>query len=154
MNWMKKSGWQGATVGNRLTGPGLAPGLVSVMMLVGMLMGMLMGMLVAGMVSCRDPSDWYPCGTVELAGHYELESLGTKSLYATVRISNTGGSVISRSTIGLRATTDSGCYHTSAVSEMRILPGKAIWTTLTIPYAGLAEVLIEDGLVVQQGYFE
>ncbi|MDX9959126.1 MAG: hypothetical protein RBT68_11850, partial [Spirochaetia bacterium] len=123
-------------------GLGLASGLV------------ILVVLFAVMSSCRDPSDWYPCGTVELAGHYELESLGTKSLYATVRISNTGGSVISRSTIGLRATTDSGCYYATVVREMRILPGTAIWTTLTIPYASPAELLIEGGLVVQQGFFE
>ena len=48
----------------------------------------LLATLIAGLASCRDPSDWYPCGMVELAAHYELESLGTKSLYATVKISN------------------------------------------------------------------
>jgi hypothetical protein len=40
------------------------------------------------------------------------------------------------------------------VSELRILPGTAIWTTLSIPYASLEEVLVEEGLIVEQGFFE
>jgi len=122
--------------------PGLVPGLI------------LLSMLAAVLCSCRDPSDWYPCGTVELAGHYEFEADGTKSLYATVLISNTGGSVISRSTFGLSAATDSRCYYSTVVSEVRILPGMAIWTTLTMPYAGLDESLAQDGLAVRYGFFE
>ncbi len=114
----------------------------------------LLAILVAGLVSCRDPTDWYPSGAVELVAHYELESDGTNSLNATVKISNTGGSVISRSTFGLRATTDFSCYHTTVVSEVRILPGMAIWTTLAIPYANLDEFLVEDGLSVENGFFE
>lgn len=114
----------------------------------------LLATLIAGLASCRDPSDWYPCGMVELAAHYELESLGTKSLYATVKISNTGGSVISRSTFGLRATTDFSPYYTTLVSEVRILPGMAIWTTVVIPYAATAETLSEGGLSVENGFFE
>ncbi|OHD76045.1 MAG: hypothetical protein A3J97_05800 [Spirochaetes bacterium RIFOXYC1_FULL_54_7] len=114
----------------------------------------LLAILVSGLGSCHDPTDWYPCGTVELAGHYELESLGTKSLYATILISNTGGSVISRSTFGLSAITDFSCYYNTVVSEVRILPGMAIWTTLTIPYANPDEFLLEDGLVVENGFFE
>jgi len=115
---------------------------------------MLLVLLVSALGSCRHPLDWYPRGTVELAGHYELESLGTKSLYATVQISNTGGSVISRSTFGLRVTTDFSCYYNTVVSELRILPGMAIWTTLIIPYAGTDEFLQEDGLAVEYGFFE
>lgn len=111
-------------------------------------------LLIQALVSCRNLADWYPSGMVELATHYELESLGTKSLFATVRISNTGGSVISRSTFGLRATTDFSSYYTTLVSEVRILPGKAIWTTLVIPYAGPDEVLSEGGLTVENGFFE
>jgi hypothetical protein len=114
----------------------------------------LLSLLVAGLGSCHNPAEWYPCGTVELAGHYELESPGTKSLYATVRISNTGGSVISRSTFGLSATTDFSCYYNTVVSETRILPGMAIWTTLVIPYAGTDEYLLDDGLLVENGFFE
>jgi hypothetical protein len=142
MNSMRSSGWQGAFAGNRPTSMGLVPGLV------------LLVLLASVMGSCRDPSDWYPCGTVGLAGHYELESLGTRSLYATVRISNTGGSVISRSTFGLSATTDSSCYYSTVVSEVRILPGMSIWTTLAIPYAGLDEYLLDDGLAVESWFFE
>jgi hypothetical protein len=115
---------------------------------------MLVVILVAVLVSCNQPSDWYPCGTVELAAHYELESDGTKSLYATVKISNIGDSVISRSTFGLSATTDFSCYHTTVVSEVRILPGMAIWTTVAITYAGLDEGLAEGGLSVENGFFE
>jgi hypothetical protein len=115
---------------------------------------LLLVVLVSALGSCRQPSDWYPRGTVELAGHYELESFGTKALYATVQISNTGGAVISRSTFGLRATTDFSCYYNTVVSELRILPGMAIWTTLVIPYASPDESLQEDGLAVEYGFFE
>lgn len=114
----------------------------------------LMAVLIASLGSCRDPSDWYPSGTVEVAGYYELESLDAKSLYATVQISNTGGSVIGRSTFGLKATTDFSCYYNTVVSEIRILPGMRIWTTLEIPYAGVDEFLLEDGLAVEYGFFE
>ena len=114
----------------------------------------LLAVLVTCLGSCSDPSDWYPCGRVELAGYYELESLDGKSLYATVQISNTGGSVISRSTFGLKATTDFSCYYNTVVSEVRILPGMGIWTTLEIPYAGVDEFLLEDGLAVENGFFE
>lgn len=114
----------------------------------------LLAVLIIGLGSCRDPSDWYPRGTVEVAGYYELEGLDTKSLYATVQISNTGGSVISRSTFGLKATTDFSCYYNTVVSEIRILPGMGIWTTLEIPYAGVDEFLLEDGLAVEYGFFE
>jgi hypothetical protein len=115
---------------------------------------LLLAIVVASLGSCGDPSEWYPSGTVELAGYYELESLGTKSLYATVQISNTGGSVISRSTFGLRVTTDFSCYYNTVVSELRILPGMAIWTTLVIPYASPDEFLQEGGLAVEYGFFE
>lgn len=104
--------------------------------------------------ACRLPDDWYPLGTVDIAGYYELESPGTKTLVATVRIGNTGASVISRSTFGLRASTDIRCYYSTVVSETRILPGAAIWTSLLIPYADPVEYLIEDGLAVESGFFE
>ncbi|MFH2113425.1 MAG: hypothetical protein ABIJ86_02815 [Spirochaetota bacterium] len=113
-----------------------------------------LALLITLLGACRDPSDWYPCGMVELAGSYELESDGTKSLYATVRISNTGGSVISHSTFGLSASTDFSCYYNTVVSEVRILPGMAIWTTLAIPYANPEEYLLQDGLLVENGFFE
>ena len=115
---------------------------------------MLLVLLAVVMNSCPNPADWYPSGTITLAGYYEFESAGTKSVYATVLISNTGGSVISRSTFGVSAITDGGRYYSTAVSDIRILPNEAIWTTVALEYANPLECLIEYGVSILHGFFE
>jgi hypothetical protein len=117
-------------------------------------MVVLLALVILGLGSCRDPADWYPSGTIELAGHYEFESAGIKALYATVLISNTGGSVISRSTFGLSARTNARSYQTTVVSETRILPGASIWAAAALPYASLAETLASGGISVGHEFFE
>jgi len=144
MTSFKNSGWTRV--------PGRPPGAALIRALAGVLV--LLALIIPGLGSCRSPSDYYPGGTVELAGHYEFESAGIKTLYATVLISNTGASVISRSTFGLSATTNTRCYHNTLVSELRILPGRSIWTTLALNYSSLTETLLADGLTVEHSFFE
>ena len=104
--------------------------------------------------SCADPAGWYPSGTATVAGLYEYDDAGLRSLVVTATVENTGTSTISRSTFTITATTDARTYWKTVTSEMRILPGARVKVTGVIAYLDIAEALKADGLVIGDAFFE
>ncbi len=104
--------------------------------------------------SCADPVGWYPSGTVTVAGTYESDDVGVRSLVVTATIENTGISTISRSTFTITAVTDARTYWNTVTSETRVLPGAKIKVTGVIDYLGSAEILKAEGLVIGDVFFE
>lgn len=106
------------------------------------------------MVSCTNPTDWYPSGTARVAGSYEYDDGGVRSLVVTATIENTGASAISRSTLTITATTGARTYWKTVSSETRVLPGAKIKVTSAVAYADAAETLLAGQLSTGDAFFE
>jgi hypothetical protein len=111
-------------------------------------------MVVVLFASCADAADWYPAGSATVAGSYEYDDAGLRSLVVTATIENTGSSAISRSTYTITATTDARTYWKTVTSETRVLPGAKIKVTGVIEYLAGTETLKTDGLVIGDAFFE
>jgi len=109
---------------------------------------------VISLASCADASGWYPVGSTTVAGSYEYDDAGLRSLIVTATIENTGNSAISRSTYTITATTDARTYWKTVTSETRVLPGAKIKVTGVVEYLGSTETLKTDGLVIGDAFFE
>jgi hypothetical protein len=106
------------------------------------------------LASCANATGWYPSGNASVAGSYEYEDAGVRSLVVTASIENTGTSSISRSTFTITANTAARSYWKTVVSDTRVLPGAKIKVTGVIDYASLGETLIADGLTIGDAFFE
>jgi hypothetical protein len=102
----------------------------------------------------RPAARWYPAGSASIAGSFEYDDAGLRSLIVTATIENTGSSAISRSTYTITATTDALTYWKTVESETRVLPGAKIKVTDVIEYLGSTETLKTDGLVIGDAFFE
>ncbi len=111
-------------------------------------------MVVVLFASCADAAGWYPVGSASVAGSFEYDDAGLRSLIVTATIENTGSSAISRSTYTITATTDARTYWKTVASETRVLPGANIKVTDVIEYLGSTETLKTDGLVIGDAFFE
>lgn len=106
-------------------------------------------------VSCTNPTNWYPSGTASVAGSYEYDDPGVvRSLVVTATIENTGTSAISRSTFTITATTGARTYWQTVLSETRVLPGAKIKVTSALEYADAAETLLAGQLSIGDAFFE
>ncbi|GAB1456545.1 hypothetical protein MASR2M48_18530 [Spirochaetota bacterium] len=104
--------------------------------------------------SCADATGWYPSGTATVAGSYEFDEAGVRSLIVNVTIENTGTSAISRSTFTISATTGARTYWKTVTSETRVLPGAKIKVESALAYADAVETLNSGGLTVGDEFFE
>lgn len=111
-------------------------------------------MVAVVFASCADATGWYPVGSATVAGSYEYDDAGLRSLIVTTTIENTGSSAISRSTYTIIATTDARTYWKTVTSETRVLPGAKIKVTGAIEYLGSIETLKADGLAIGDAFFE
>jgi len=114
----------------------------------------IIAMVAAVFASCADAAGWYPVGSATVAGSYEYDDAGIRSLIVTATIENTGSSAISRSTYTITATTDARTYWKTVTSETRVLPGAKIKVTSVIEYLASTETLKADGLVPGDAFFE
>jgi len=109
---------------------------------------------VISLASCADAAGWYPSGTATVAGSYEFDDAGARSLIVTATIENTGTSAISRSIFTITAATDARTYWKTVTSETRVLPGVRIKVSGVIAYRDTAEMLKAEGLSVGDAFFE
>jgi hypothetical protein len=109
---------------------------------------------VVMLASCADAAGWYPSGTATVAGSYEYDDLGVRSLVVTATIENTGASAISRSTLTITATTGTRTYWKTVSSETRVLPGAKIKVTSAVAYADAVETLLAGQLSIGDAFFE
>ena len=111
-------------------------------------------MAVVMLASCADAAGWYPSGTATVAGSYEYDDLGVRSLVVTATIENAGVSTISLSTFTITAVTGVRTYWKTVTSETRVLVGAKVKVTSAIVYADAAETLAVDGLSISDAFFE
>ncbi len=111
-------------------------------------------MVIVLLASCADAAGWYPSGTATVAGSYEFDEAGVRSLIVNVTIENTGTSAISRSTFTISATTGARTYWKTVTSDTRVLPGAKIKIESALAYADVVETLNSGGLAVGDAFFE
>ncbi len=119
-----------------------------------LLAAVMIAFLALSMASCADATGWYPDGTATVAGSYEYDDAGVRSLVVSVTVENTGTSTISRSTFTITAATGARTYWKTATSETRILPGAKVKVSSVVAYADAAETLAPGGLTVGDAFFE
>lgn len=111
--------------------------------------------VVALIASCSSQaSAWYPSGSATVASSYELTGSSDKSCVATIKITNTGSSKISTSTVSVKATTDARSYIKTATSSVVVLPGSSMYLDVSLTYATALESLKSSGLVVTDQYYQ
>ncbi len=101
-----------------------------------------------------DPSPWYPAGTAALDTVYESTNGSTKNCTVTVKITNTGQSEISLSTVSVAVSTAARTYRKTFTSEVRIVPGKSVFASTTVDYADAAEALQTDGVSIVEQFYQ
>jgi len=106
--------------------------------------------------SCNrgSPSDWYPSGQATVVSHYEATEGGARTCLVTLKIENTGLSKIAKSTVSLPVLTDKKTYLKTLVSNMAILPGKAVYETAAVAYAEAAETTAIAKITIAGEFYE
>ena len=113
----------------------------------------LLALLTLSSLACTPASSWYPAGSASLADHYELTEAGSRQLVVITHLANTGASAINRSTFTIHAQTADYDYYKTVTSDLRIVPGAAVYVTASIVYNGELETGLVAPLVVE-AFFE
>lgn len=122
--------------------------------LVNAAMGVRFALFALALASCHSGADWYPVGVAEISSSYEVEASGQKSCVATIKVTNSGLSRISVSTISVKATTDLRSYLRSVVSTVTVLPGASMYFDMVIPYPAATETLVLGSLQIVDQYYQ
>jgi hypothetical protein len=106
--------------------------------------------------SCQETtsSAWYPTGKASVVSIYEQDGVSSRSALVTIKIENTGLSRISTSTVSFSIETDKRSYRTTFVSNVAILPGKAIYDTVTVNYIEAPETTIIAKVTIGEEFYE
>lgn len=110
--------------------------------------------MAALLASCQSSSSWYPTGSATVASNYEVTGSSDKSCIATVKVTNTGSSKISTSTVSVKATTDARSYIKTATSTVVVLPGSSMYFDVTLTYATATETLKKDSIEISDQYYQ
>jgi len=105
------------------------------------------------LISCSDPSEWYPLGEITILSHRlyinENEKLVCKVNY---EIKNTGKSKISTSIISFKISTDQDDYYYTTEEFITILPENSIYKEYSQVLLNQNEIL--SNISVLSNYFE
>lgn len=108
-------------------------------------------------ISCYNDNDWFPKGNVDILSinksNYE-DNINKSYGIVTLRISNSGLSIISKSTFTIEIKTDENTYWKSSVNELRILPGESITTITEFDIINNTEIVDKENIVITSSFFE
>jgi outer membrane lipoprotein-sorting protein len=108
-----------------------------------------------GLSSCTQAGgSWYPSGTASIALSYESSDTISKSCSFTVKLTNSGQSKISQSSVSVSVETDAHTYYKSLTSTDTILPGGSIYIDGKVAYATLTETLKPNGVTVVGQFYQ
>lgn len=102
---------------------------------------------------CGNQPDWYPSGNIAVESYRLYETLGTKNCIVYYRISNTGFSEISQSTVSFRINTTGGNYYYTTINQTKILPETMIFDSFVLSFITNTDTLTNANQIVISGYF-
>lgn len=111
--------------------------------------------LACALLACvPDPAEWFPSGEAVIMGFREREDSGTKYGRLSLRLDNTGRSIIRASTVSVSLGTGARRYFRTLTDTRSILPGGMIFIELSLAYDDVSESALEGEPRMENSFFE
>ena len=93
-------------------------------------------------------------GSVSVVSYYEATSGSVTSCSITLKITNTGTTKISTSTVSYSVKTGARTYDQTSAYTIGILPGKSVFVNPVVSYADSGEITSASDISITEYYFE
>ena len=111
--------------------------------------------IIMALISCGDNLDWYPRGEVKIVSFSVYDNTGTRNCILYYRITNTGLSKITTTSLSVQVKTDSGVYYKTALNNTGVLSGKEIYGELIIQFTtNKAKIQNTNDVRISNYFFE
>jgi hypothetical protein len=119
------------------------------------LFGLIAGILaITTLLSCSNPDDWNPEGTIRPLQLREVEEDGKKYASIDYVIRNSGKSTIATAVASFSLQTDSRRYYFTVTTDCTLPPDRLLYETTQIAYAATTESAVLENLTVDSCHFE